>query len=122
MLSGADYQASCRDEGYVKVTREEGVISSLMVSQLAANSGGLHGCPWLIVVQPGQRVNITLMDFGPEIESDHRPTCHKYGIIRERGVDSHTTGESLTKTTKLVTKSFAKSQSPLILYTETVFE
>lgn len=91
VLGGDQYQSSCREEGYVKVTEPAGVISSLMVSQIASN--GMHGCPWLIIVEPGQRVNITLMDYGTEENGgQHRPTCLKYGLIRERGVDSHTTG------------------------------
>ena len=55
---------------------------------------GTDSCPWLIQAQPGQRINITLLDFA--IDTETKPTrpidyCRAYAIIRD-----HQTGRSTT--------------------------
>ena len=56
---------------------------------------GSEICPWVINVQPGQRINITLFDFSVPIKyrnpneiNDvlHTTRCHKYAVITESGV------------------------------------
>jgi len=43
-----------------EVHGSSGVLASITTQELGV---GTASCPWLIVAQPGQRINITLMDF-----------------------------------------------------------
>ena len=56
----------------------EGYISSLTASTSKAS------CTWSLKVQPGQRLNLTLLDFGVfghAKRRDPRAFCHRYAII-----------------------------------------
>ncbi len=85
-----DLNSLCHSDGIVRVTEPSGVIASVVVSELKSGS---QPCPWIIQALPGQKINITLLDFGStqdDVSSSYRPSCHKYGIIRERDVTSPT--------------------------------
>lgn len=64
----------------------EGIISS----QLADDESGRHLCPIVIRALPGQRVNITLFDFGSAISQVGRGlqatsvVCQRYALIKEK--------------------------------------
>ncbi len=80
----------CRSDGIVRLTDPVGIIASVVVGELQSGS---RPCPWVIQAQPGQKINITLLDFGSTEEDmgvGFRPSCFKYGIIRERDFSSPT--------------------------------
>ena len=89
VLSGPRLQAECRMSKEITITDSHGFISS----QSAYLEGlGTHRCPYVISAQPGQRINITLWDFGSpssletvgDLNSVPRaPFCHKYAQITE---------------------------------------
>ncbi len=71
---GDEYRRMCRNDRRIRLAgRREGFISSLSAR---GNGGGRRGgagpgtagCPWLIEAPPGQRINLTLLDFGPQID------------------------------------------------------
>ena len=60
----------------------------------AQESGyGTDSCPWLVQGQPGQRINITLLDFAIGGGSEDVPLdyCRAYAIIRDKQTGRSTT-------------------------------
>ena len=58
-----------------------GFLSSLIAQEKGA--GGVT-CPWLILLQPGQRINLTLLDFGVASRYERGATdCQIYAVIRD---------------------------------------
>ena len=60
-----------------------------------ANGALGASCPWLIEVSPGQRVNISLFDFGvhrreKEATGHQAIFCHKYALIKETNLAQDT--------------------------------
>ncbi len=47
--------------------------------------GGEH-CPWIIKQRPGQRINLTLYDFGVTRRSSQGSVCQVYAQVKERGL------------------------------------
>ena len=76
----------------IEVTDPEGIISS----SIAEDESGRHLCPVLIKGKPGQRINITLVDFGSVISQQGRGlqgvsvVCQRYAVIKEAGTVSPT--------------------------------
>ncbi len=73
--------------GYLNVQGESGFIAN---SVTETDGYGSAKCPWVIKASPGQRVNITLVDFsqmGPKEDSNGkamRPRyCREYAVLRE---------------------------------------
>lgn len=68
---------------------------------LRLSNYGHNSCPFKLEAQPGQRWNITLIDFGVShiysIKSDSAAVlaksslsfCHQYAVIKEQGVHKH---------------------------------
>jgi len=102
----ADYEAKCSTGTPIILTADTGYI----VNHVAFNPSTLHAvCTWRIRVAPGQRIALTLYDFGrhrshsaavaavaddPETQrsaprSAHRVSsasvCRKYAVVREAG-------------------------------------
>ena len=80
----------CRTTPYINVSSQSGYLSSLVTSE---TSLGSDPCPWVIRLDPGQRINVTLYDFtlhdpfntnDVTATSEQRAFCHKYAVIRER--------------------------------------
>lgn len=46
-------------------------------------------CPWILRVQRGQKINITLLDYG-SLEHDKRTLCRKYATVNEVSRESRT--------------------------------
>ena len=46
--------------GYATVSPPSGYLSSQAASE---HGPGTPNCPWLIKAQPGQKINVTLLDF-----------------------------------------------------------
>ena len=76
----------CQSAKYVKLTSSAAYLSS----RISQESGcGTTLCPWVIEVLPGQKVNITLLDFGwqsrtgTDSSMDSLQICQKYAVIRE---------------------------------------
>ena len=79
---------SCRDDDAMTLTAREGHISSLITEERGVGS---VKCPWKISLNPGQRINITLYDFGiptdQELEKmgEHDSSlCFQYALLTER--------------------------------------
>lgn len=81
----------CQSSETVLVTASSGYFSSLSSMHPSCGAGAT---PWLIQVSPGQKINITLLDFATyEYQKDlyssnpvQKP-CHAYAILKERDVD-----------------------------------
>ncbi len=73
-------RSSC-NRGYVEVTGSSGYLANTVTRH--TQIGGA-GCPWVIHVPKGQRVNITLLDFSTS-EAPERASnlCALYANIRE---------------------------------------
>lgn len=71
-----------------------GYIASVSTEETTC---GRMGCPWVLRAQPGQRLNITLLDFA--LSTRHRnlqtgashlglpEVCYTYATLREKGKD-----------------------------------
>ena len=76
----------CQSAKYVKLTSSAAYLSSRVTQETGC---GTTLCPWVIEVLPGQKVNITLLDFGWQSRSgtdssvDSLQICQKYAEIRE---------------------------------------
>ena len=59
---------------------------------ISSSSYDVKGCgspnsPWIISAQPGQTINISIVDFGAETDSSNLISCPVvYGYIRERAL------------------------------------
>ena len=82
----------CNTAKYVKLTSAAAYISSRITQETGC---GTTLCPWVIEVLPGQRINITLLDFGWQSRSDAVDSslqiCQKYAVIREMSKTKSTT-------------------------------
>ena len=83
--------AQCRRSKYLRVTQPTGYIASAL--SFTTWCGTSSDTPWLIEALPGQRINITLLDFGvytPEGDSSYGESfngvevCQKYAVVREK--------------------------------------
>lgn len=82
------------EQGSVSRELNASSTSGFLSSLIAADEGyGSEACPWIIRVDQGQRVNITLFDFsiGEDVPGNDihakvhsRTYCHKYAVIREK--------------------------------------
>ena len=52
--------AGCSSNGGIVLTQQSGYLASIVASE---RHRGTQRCPWVLRVSPGQRVNITLLDF-----------------------------------------------------------
>ena len=102
----ADYEAKCSTGVPITLTADTGYV----VNHVAFNPSTLHAvCTWRIRVAPGQRIALTLYDFGrhrshpataattgrgPETDSasprssprvSSATVCRKYAVVREAG-------------------------------------
>ena len=90
----------CRACGNGTILRAEtpgGYLASITVEE---NNCGSSSCPWILQTLPGQKLNITLIDFAlPSGRDSNAGTghlsipeiCYKYAVIRERGKKKATT-------------------------------
>ena len=77
----------CDSSNYVKLVSSEGYIASSITEETGC--GSLE-TPWIIQVDPGQRINISLYDFNLRTADEPpRPsvTSIKYATIRERALN-----------------------------------
>ena len=89
----------CQTSEVVGLTAPMGYLSN----SVAATSGvGATSCPWRITLSPGQRINITLIDFARPLlrptpqqqqqqEQQHGSLCFQYALITERKATTRTT-------------------------------
>ena len=67
--------------------QKSGVLPSILSRERPCGSDVM---PWTVQVSPGQRINVTLLDFGPPFDKNSQSTiCYKYGHVRE--VETETT-------------------------------
>ena len=73
----------CQSFRPVKVTAQSGYLASVV----SADTGcGTADSPWLIQLQPGQRINVTLLDFA--VSSTTGPTAGRTsGDVRTGGAE-----------------------------------
>ena len=67
-VSVQDSCQSCPSGGYARVAPavRSGYIASVLTAEtVSLETCGSAQCPWLIAVQPGQRINLTLYDYSP---------------------------------------------------------
>ena len=71
----------CSSSRPTSVIGKEGMISS---STYDIKGCGSHNSPWIISAQPGQTINISIIDFGTNTKSSNLVSCPVvYGYIRE---------------------------------------
>ena len=54
-------RSECNGKRQLKLTKSEGTIANTVAQQ---HGFGTRRCPWVIAAKPGQRINVTLVDFG----------------------------------------------------------
>ncbi|ELT96967.1 hypothetical protein CAPTEDRAFT_228921 [Capitella teleta] len=59
-----------------------GYLSSVVTDEVGL---GTHTCPWVLTASPGQRINLTLLDFSVEVHKskDDPSLCPVYATIKE---------------------------------------
>jgi len=70
---------------YPVVGGRSGVIASY--TSRALGVGTTVACPWVVVAQPGQRINLTLMSFADAAAAGGRTasgSCSEYAVVAER--------------------------------------
>ena len=78
-------QGMCQSSDFLKLTEPSGVISSIIT---ATSECGSSNCPWVLQGQPGQRFNISLVDFShlnirPREKGKPHSVCHRYATVQE---------------------------------------
>jgi len=58
---------------------KSGVIASY--TSRALGIGTTVACPWVVVAQPGQRINLTLMSFA---DTQSTTSCSEYAVVAEQ--------------------------------------
>ena len=93
-------EASCLSSQPILVTSSTGYLSNAITE---ATAKGSTACPWFIKGQPGQTIQLTLIDFGVwrgdwgqrsvgrRRQSSKTGLCHMYGEIEEPGTGSRVT-------------------------------
>ena len=66
----------CIDTIPIEISTSEGYISSAV----ADNGWGTVNCPWKIIAQPGQTINITAIDFHPLTSQQN---CQRLGLVKD---------------------------------------
>lgn len=73
-------QPICPSFGFIPVhVSGTGHLASVITEE---TNQGSTDCPWMLKADKGQRINITLIDFG--ILTNMEDICHAYAIIREK--------------------------------------
>lgn len=75
----------CHTCDFIKAQGLSGYISSLVTSDTGCGSAE---CPWRIAVEPGQRIRVTLHDYGSpssgtSIASSSPTLCTVYAVLKE---------------------------------------
>lgn len=103
----------CRSDGAFTVSgrsHSEGMISSISAYN---NRRGSRICPWIIEADPGQKINVSIMDFGL-FENDgpsmggNSVVCHKYAMLIDGGG---------TQPPKTVCSSYPRERNAYISHT-----
>ena len=68
----------------VTISKQTGFISS---QKSLETSCGFHGSPWILEAKPGQRINISLIDFGWSQNPTPTGCNKKYGYIIDTKTD-----------------------------------
>ena len=90
---------ACSNGTILRAETPGGYLGSITVEE---NNCGSSSCPWILQALPGQKLNITLIDFAMSSGSGRDPNtgtghlsipeiCYKYAVIRERGKKKDTT-------------------------------
>jgi len=80
VLRGGAHLGVADPSVYPVARGESGVIASY--TSRALGVGTTVACPWVIVAQPGQRINLTLMSFADTTAQSS--SCSEYAVVAER--------------------------------------
>nr|UCK81589.1 Gal-binding and CUB domains containing protein 1 [Arenicola marina] len=82
--------AKCRADGHVELTAAQGTLASHVTDDTGC---GRLSTPWVLRTSPGQRVQISITDFGWTDDSQAltQPKCQRYGYISEPGLSVNQT-------------------------------
>ncbi len=88
-----NHRRECLNKKHILLTSQTGYIAS-SVSDVTGH--GTSNCPWVIEVHKGQKINVTLMDFGlwqrqQNEDGTSSLYCHKYAMIQEGDQRQQTT-------------------------------
>ena len=72
-------RAPCRSQQTVALTRKTGAIANVVTMETGC---GAPRSPWLIEGLPGQRINLTLVDFSHGVPHVVNAKCYAYAIVR----------------------------------------
>ena len=78
---------ACSNGTILQAKTPDGFLGSITVEE---NNCGSTFCPWILQANPGQKLNITLIDFAMSSQRAQNnfgmPTvCYTYAVIKERG-------------------------------------
>ncbi len=88
VLVVAANKQQCQASYAIQVPAPEGFLSSVVTAETGC---GTSYHPWVIEVDPTQRINITLFDFSAESGRFQRSpvgVCRDYAVIKEEGTRS----------------------------------
>ncbi len=66
-------RSHCNSKRRLELTEPEGAIASLLAEE---HGFGTRRCPWVIRAKPGQKINITLLDFGLAVRNEGTRNSH----------------------------------------------
>lgn len=75
----------CRQNNMARLTSPEGRIASVVTRESKVQCGST-ACPWVVEAKQGQKINVTLLDFGLATREEHASTdvCYMYAVIHEQ--------------------------------------
>ena len=88
---------ACGNGTILQAATPGGYLGSITVEE---NNCGSASCPWILQALPGQKLNITLLDFAMSSRRDSNndnshfgipEICYKYAVIKERNKKKNTT-------------------------------
>ena len=97
-------EKACQSDHQLTLRGPSGQIPSVAADE---KGYGTRSCPWIIQAKPGQRLNITLFDFGLPMRTSANDgsrfmsslVCQRYAVLKETHSKSSTVcgGEARTK-------------------------
>jgi len=87
VISGRPFNIDCRNDGKIQIDNE--AYMTIPSSLVYSNRYGSNVCSWVIEGKPGQKVNVTMQDFGLlSLEQSYKngmtTDCHKYATLVEK--------------------------------------
>ena len=94
LLVATGTSRTCQSKNRITLTGRTGIIPSVSADE---HGYGTRSCPWVLQAAPGQRLNITLQDFGLAVRMGSDGSrfasslvCQRYAVLKEAQSKSST--------------------------------